>query len=127
MIGTAADCLAVYGNDTALFAVVCQPVIQTLCECIWVNSFENSAKCVTTGYPIGQFEEGFQPFLSFFSEVLHIFEICSVANETAQCNDENVYQLVKNVTVAGSARIFDFLKPSCQFFQFHALILPHFI
>ena len=68
----AADCFSVYGNYTALRAMLPQPVIQAFCQRRRIQPFKHPPKGIAVWNPLRQFQKLLQPRLPRFSEILQI-------------------------------------------------------
>ena len=60
-----------------------------------VERGEESVERVVAGNAVGQFQKGAQPGLLGVAKKLHVLEALRTAKQGADCDDEDVFKLVK--------------------------------
>ena len=123
----AANRFSVYGDYTALWAMLSQPVIQAFCQCRRIQPLKYTPKSIAVRNTMWQFQKLLQPRLPRFSEILHIREVVPVTDQAAQSNDYNVFQLVADIAFARPPRILQSLELFPQFFYLHTVPLYRFL
>ncbi len=98
-----------------LLLVLCVRLISSLSGMTKVRRvqfFKYSSECVTIRYTIRKFKKFQQIFLSTFTKRLHICKIFSSAYYGTQSYDYDVFELMTNIPISGSSRLFYVFIPS---------------
>ena len=119
-ISASANGFSIKRDNRPFLPVAFQPVVEAFRQRFGIELVKNSPKRVAVRYPVRQREEASEPFLSSLAERLHIDKVISVAQQGTQSYDENVFQLMANVsTVCPTGafhichRFFQFPYPDC--------------
>ena len=110
LTSAAANRFSVYGDYTALWAMLSQPVIQAFCQRGKIQPLKHAPKSIAVRNTMRQFQKLLQPRLPRFSEILHIREVVPVTDQTAQSDDNNVFQLVADIAFARPPRVLQLLE-----------------